>query len=247
MTFGRIRFASPSGSGNKSDLDQICLKIIVPMFNHFDMTSNLGDGSSMLGWFNDKHCQSFDMNKSFTYMCNLSCNFFMPLTPCDNIVASYFTTFYGCSCITVSHVPQLRSVKMDDIYIYNVYTLSLLLATFQIKQHQGRLCFQEGEDDEDMATTVTSIFPNVLPLGTIARAQIRQLNYQVLPFLGYVSSVHENMMLPNLDTFVLLAIEGPSTGKKVENWSMVKHGDEGVCEENKNRGSSGDFRTLKPP
>ena len=34
-----------SESGNKSDLDQICLKIIVPMFNHFDMTSNLGDGS----------------------------------------------------------------------------------------------------------------------------------------------------------------------------------------------------------
>ena len=28
-------------SGNKSDLDQIHLKIIMPMFNHFDMTSNL--------------------------------------------------------------------------------------------------------------------------------------------------------------------------------------------------------------
>ena len=67
-------------SGNKSYLDQIHLKISVPMFNHFDMTYNLGDGSSMLGWFNDKHCQSFDMNKSFTYMCKLSCNFFMPLT-----------------------------------------------------------------------------------------------------------------------------------------------------------------------
>ena len=34
------------------------------------------------------------------------------------------------------------------------------------------------------------------------------LFYQVLSFLGNVSSVHENMMLPNLDTFVLLAIEG---------------------------------------
>ena len=54
-------------------------------------------------------------------------------------------------------------------------------------------------------------------------------------------------MLPNLDTFVLLAIEGPSTDNNVEHWSMVKHGDEGACEENKNRGSSGDFRTLKPP
>ena len=98
-----------------------------------------------------------------------------------------------------------------------------------------------------MATTVTPISPAVLPLRIVARAQICQLNYQVLSFLGNVSSVHENMMLPNLDTFVLLAIEGPSTGKKVEHWSMVKHGDEGACEENKNGGSSGDFRTLKPP
>ena len=130
----------------------------------------------------------------------------MPLTSCDNILALYFMTFEGCSCITVSHVPQLRSVKMDDIYIYNLYTLSLLLARFQIKQCRGRLCFQEGEDDEDMTTTVTPISPVVLPLGTVARAQIRQLNYQVLSFLGNVSSVHENMMLPNLDTFVLLAI-----------------------------------------
>ena len=101
--------------------------------------------------------------------------------------------------------------------------------------------------DEDMATTVTPISPTVLPLGTVARAQIRQLNYQVLSFLGNVSSVHENMMLPNLDTFVLLAIGGPSTDKKGEHWSMVKHGDEGACKENKNGGSSGDFRTLKPP
>ena len=54
-------------------------------------------------------------------------------------------------------------------------------------------------------------------------------------------------MLPNLDTFVLLAIEVSSMDKKVEHWSMVKHGDEGVCEENKNGGSSGDFWTLKPP
>ena len=45
---------------------------------------------------------------------------------------------------------------MDDIYIYNMYTLSLLLATFQIKQRRGRLCFQEGEDDEDMTTLDTT-------------------------------------------------------------------------------------------
>ena len=120
----------PCESGNNSDLDQIRLKIIVPMFNRFDMTSNLGDGSSKLGWFNDKLCQSFDMNKNFTYMYKLSCNIFMPLTSCDNILALYITTFNEYSCINVSHVPQLRSIKMDDIYIYRVYTLSLFLATF---------------------------------------------------------------------------------------------------------------------
>ena len=98
-----------------------------------------------------------------------------------------------------------------------------------------------------MATTVTSISPAVLPLRTIARDRICQLNYQVLSFLGNVSSVHENMMLPNLDTFVSLAIEWPSTHKKDGHWSMSKYGDEGACEENKNEGSSGDFRTLKPP
>ena len=98
-----------------------------------------------------------------------------------------------------------------------------------------------------MATTVTPISHAILPLGTIARTQIGQLNYQVLSFLGNVSSVHENMMLPKLDTFVFIAIEGPSMDKKDEHWSMVKHGDEGACKENKNGGSSGDSRTLKPP
>ena len=136
---------------------------------------------------------------------------------------------------------------MDGIYIYNMYTLCVLLAIFHIKQRRGRLCFQEGEDDEDMATIVTPISPVVLPLGTVARAQICKLNYQVLSFLGNLSSVHENMMLPNLDTFVLPAIEGPSMDKKDEHWSIIKHEDEGACEENKNKVCSGDFRTLKPP
>ena len=35
----------PCEYGNKSNLDQIHFKIIVPMFNHFDMTSNVGDHS----------------------------------------------------------------------------------------------------------------------------------------------------------------------------------------------------------
>ena len=45
---------------------------------------------------------------------------------------------------------------MDDIYIYNMYTLSFLLAIFQIKQRWGWLYIQEGEDDEDMTTLDTA-------------------------------------------------------------------------------------------
>src|SRR5215216_2967571 len=154
----------------------------MPMLNHFDMTSNLGNDSvsndllrdflfkhvvvckfdaskvysPMLGWFNDEHCQSFRMQKSFTYMCKLSCNIFMPSTTCVNILPFYFMTNESYSCIHVSYVQKLRELKMDDIYIYNMYTLSLLLATFQIKQRRGWLCFQQGEDDEDMNTLDTT-------------------------------------------------------------------------------------------
>ena len=55
------------------------------------------------------------------------------------------------------------------------------------------------------------------------------------------------MMLPKLDTFVLVTNEGPSLDKRDEHWSKIKHGDEGACEKNNNGGSSGDLRTLKPP
>ena len=97
-----------------------------------------------------------------------------------------------------------------------------------------------------MATKVTPISPAVLPLGTIARAHIRQVNYKVLSFLGNDSNVHENMMLPKLDTFVLLTNEGPSF-EKDEHWSKNKHGDDGMRMGNKNGVTSDDFRTLKPP
>ena len=46
-----------------------------------------------------------------------------------------------------------REIKTDDIYIYHVYALSLLLTMFQKEHRQARLCFLEGEDDEDMATS----------------------------------------------------------------------------------------------
>ena len=101
--------------------------------------------------------------------------------------------------------------------------------------------------DEDITNKVTPTAPTDTYTGPITRARARQLNYQVLSFLGNDSNVHENMMLPNLDTFVLLAIEVSSMDKKVGHWSMVKHGDEGACEQNKNGVTSDDFRTLKPP
>ena len=54
------------------------------------------------------------------------------------------------------------------------------------------------------------------------------MNYQVLSFLGNYSNVHENMMLPKLDTFVLLTNEGPSLDQKDEHGSKIKHGDDGM-------------------
>ena len=54
------------------------------------------------------------------------------------------------------------------------------------------------------------------------------MNNQVLSFLGNDSNVQENMMMPKLDTFVLLTNEGPILDKKDEPWSKFKHGDDGI-------------------
>src|SRR4051812_49091259 len=107
--------------------------------------------------------------------------------------------------------------------------------------------FQEGEDDEDINTIVTPTAPAAIHTGPITRARARQLNYLVLSFLGNDSNVHENMMLPKLDTFVLLTNEGPTMDKKDEPWSKSKHGDVGMRKGNKNGVTSDDSRTLKPP
>src|SRR3954464_5279620 len=40
------------------------------------------------------------------------------------------------------------------------------------------------------------------------------------------SNVHVNMILPNVDIFLLLTNEGPSMDKKDEHWSMFKHEDD---------------------
>ena len=54
-------------------------------------------------------------------------------------------------------------------------------------------------------------------------------------------------MLPKLDTFVLLTNEGPDMHKMDEHWSKTKHGEDGMRKGNKNRVTTDDFRTLKPP
>ena len=100
--------------------------------------------------------------------------------------------------------------------------------------------------DEDINTIITPTVPAAIHTGPITRARARQLNYQVLSFLGNDSNVHENTMLPKLDTFVLLINEGPSL-EKDEQWSKNKHGDDGMRKGNKNGVTSDDFRTLKPP
>ena len=103
-----------------------------------------------------------------------------------------------------------------------------------------------GIVDEDINTIVTPTAPTATYTGPITRDRARQLNYQVLSFLGNDSNVHENMMLPKLDTFVLLTNEGPSFDKD-EHWIKNKHGDDGMRKGNKNGATSDDFRTLKPP
>ena len=72
------------------------------------------------------------------------------------------------------------------------------------------------DSDEDINTIVTPTTPTATYTGPITRARTRQINYQVLSFLGKDSNVHENMMLSKLDTFVLLTNEGPSLDKKDE-------------------------------
>src|SRR3954469_24675328 len=101
--------------------------------------------------------------------------------------------------------------------------------------------------DEDIPTNVTPIPSPTTNTGPVTRARARQLNYQVLSFLANPSIVHEHMILPKLDTFVLLMNEGPSMDKNDGHWSGIKHGEEGARAGKDSGASRGDYRTLKPP
>ena len=102
----------------------------------------------MLEWFNDGHCKKNVITKSFTYICKSCCNTFLGIVSCVN--------FDNHSCINMLLLQQLREIKMDDIYIHNMYTLFLLFDMSQIKQRRGQLCFQQEEDDEDITTMDTT-------------------------------------------------------------------------------------------
>ena len=258
------------------------------MLSHFDMTSNFGINYGpntllqnclfqhdvaqnfetlnfelpILGWFNDEYNTLEDAILCFTYICKLSCNTFMWFVSCDNSLALYFTRHANYPRQNVAYAQLLRGVKTDDIYIYHVYTLSLLLTMFQEKRRRGRLYFQErgndmdmssldttntittsstfdqendemasrttsiqeGEDDEDIPAIDTT---TATLQGPLTRAPARQLNYQVLSFLGTLPNIIENMMLPKSDVFMLLRNDGPSKDEKDTHWSMIVHGEEG--------------------
>ena len=107
---------------------------------------------------------------------------------------------------------------------------------------------QEGEDDEDISSNVTPTSPPTTHIGPITRARARQLNYQVLSFLANPSNVHEHMMLPKSDVFMLLRNDGPSMDERDKHWSMIMHGDDGSNRVRiQDDAASEDFRTLKPP
>ena len=62
--------------------------------------------------------------------------------------------------------------------------------------------------DEDIQATDTVAAPTAthahVPQGPLTRARARQLNYQVLSFLGTLPNINGNMMLPKSDVFMLL-------------------------------------------
>ena len=113
----------------------------------------------------------------------------------------------------------------------------------------GRFSFLQA--DEDIQATDTIAAPTAthmhVPQGPLTRARARQLNYHVLLFLGALPNVHDNMMLPKSDVFMLLRNDGPSKDGKDVHWSMIMHGGEHKLVRNDTADDmGGDFRTLKP-
>jgi hypothetical protein len=71
-------------------------------------------------------------------------------------MSSKLLRYYNNFLSSTSTFQQGRGVKIDDIYIYHVHTLSLLSACLQNKHRRGRLHFKERGDDVDMNTSDTA-------------------------------------------------------------------------------------------
>jgi hypothetical protein len=100
--------------------------------------------------------------------------------------------------------------------------------------------------DEDISSVDTTVVPPTTQIqGPITRARAKQLNYQVLSFLGTITHTHENMM-PKSDVFVTLRNDGPSMDERDKHWSMIGNEDGSKHVRTKEEATSGDFRTLKP-
>ena len=99
----------------------------------------------------------------------------------------------------------------------------------------------------DIPSIDTPAAPTAIQIqGPITRARAKQLNYQVLSFLGTIPLIHENMMLPKSDVFMLLRNNGPSMDERDKHWSMIMHGDGSKLVRIEDDAASEDFRTLKP-
>src|SRR4051812_1804250 len=99
---------------------------------------------------------------------------------------------------------------------------------------------------------IPSIDTTVVPIAThkqgpITRSRAKQLNYQVLSFLGTIPHIHENMMLPKSDVFLTLRNDGPSMDERDKHWSMAMHGDGSKHVKIQEKATDGDFKTLRPP
>src|SRR3954470_14278765 len=102
--------------------------------------------------------------------------------------------------------------------------------------------------DVDIPSIDTTVVPTARHIqGPITRSRAKQLNYQVLSFLGTIPHIHENMMLPKSDVFLTLRNDGPSMDERDKHWSMARHGDGSKHVMIQEKATDGDFRTLRPP
>jgi hypothetical protein len=161
----------------------------VYMPSRFDMTSNnnvdYGPNSSkhsvfthleslhfcakLLGWFNDEHYNLQDN----TFICKLSCDERWNMT-------SKLLRYYNNYLCWTLNLQKGKGVKMDDIYIYHVHTLFLLLACLQNKHRRGRLYFQEREDDMDMNTSDTTKYNTCIYIYQVISSTTFKIYYSII-------------------------------------------------------------------